>query len=148
MAVEKRSKRLKVVEQLAEKAEMECAKALGAATEQLQAAQAQLQQLQQYLKEYQQQKDSLATLPSGAPTVLANYMAFFQQLERAIAQQQQHVSLCEQQRRQLQEEWARRHNKRRNYAKLIDRYQAEEINEEEKKLQKSLDDRRYNTPFE
>lgn len=148
MAVEKRSKRLKVVEHLAEKDELECAKALGEVTEQLQAAQQQLQQLHIYMGEYQQQKDSLAAVPSGAPTVLANYMAFFQQLEQAIRQQQALVERLQQQRQLLQVEWGKRHNKRKNYAKLIERYRLEEQNEEEKRLQKSLDDRRYSNPFD
>lgn len=148
MAVEKRSKRLKVVEQLAEKEELDCAKALGEITDQLHAAQQQLQQLQDYLKEYQQQKDSLGTVRSGAPAVLANFMAFFQQLEGAIRQQKINVERLEAQRKMLQAEWARRHNKRKNYQKLVSRYHREEMNEEEKRLQKTLDDRQYKTPFE
>lgn len=148
MAVEKRSKRLRVVEQLAEKQELECAKALGEITQQLQAAQQQLHQLHEYMAEYQQQKDSLGGVSSGAPIVLANFMAFFQQLELAIAQQQMQVERLERQRQLLQEEWAKRHNKRNNYAKLIDRYRTEELNQDEKKLQMSLDDRRYTNPFD
>ena len=148
MATVKRSKRLKVVEQLAERKELECAKALGEITEQLQAAEQQLQQLHDYKLEYQRQKDSLQSINSGGPAVLANYTRFFQQLDQAIAQQQSVVARIQEQRTRLQQEWGRRHNKRKNYQKLIARYQAEEQGESEKRLQKTLDDRRYFNPYE
>ncbi len=135
----RKSKRLGIVEQLAERREEECAKALGICRQKLSNEEQKLVELRAYETEYLARKNQLAKGQGGA-AALHNYIGFMHNLSAAITQQHSLVLNLQQQLGLLKKEWAKRHAKKKNLVSLIGRYrQAEEL-EIEKKLQKEIDD--------
>jgi flagellar FliJ protein len=135
----KKSKRLALVQRLAEIRERQAAIALGQRQQQSLQAQQQFQQLMDYRGEYRQ---SLQTLGSQGISgqVLRRHIGFMNDLEQAISVQHQHVTLAEQQCKQATAEWQRVYGRRRSMAELVDRVRWEEERDDEKKLQKEVDD--------
>jgi flagellar FliJ protein len=134
-----RSKRLAVVESLAQRREEECAKALGICIARVKEAEDKLLELKGFMEDYTSQKRSIAEGRGGA-LALQNYVSFMGNLDQAISQQSLQLKNEQIQRDSIKQEWVRRHEKRKNLARLIDRYRREEDQESEKKLQKEIDD--------
>lgn len=135
----KRSERLKVVHDLAKRQEDECAKALAAGRLAFERESAQLVELISYQDEYCRKKKDYGSGNAGIGA-LENLSRFLLSLDQAVGQQRQTVNNFEQQLQQVTQEWARRHNKARKLAELIEKYAAEEALVLDKKIQKELDD--------
>ena len=135
----KRSARLKVVHDLAKRREGEYAKALAAGRQAFDAESAKLTELIAYQSEYGAKKKQYGSGIAGVGA-LENLSRFLLSLDQAIEQQRLTVSNYEQQLQRVKLEWARRHNKAKKLAELIERYAREEDQVEEKKVQKELDD--------
>ncbi len=145
----KRSARLNVVYDLAKRQEDECAKALAAGRQAFERESAKLVELISYQTEYGSKKKEYGSGVAGV-SALANLARFLLSLDQAVEQQRLTVGNYEQQLQRVKQEWARRHNKARKLAELIERYALEETLVEEKKVQKALDDQaalRPKSPF-
>lgn len=145
----KRSARLKVVHELARRQEDECAKALAAGRQAFKSEGAKLVELVSYQTEYGSKKKQYGSGIAGV-SALANLSRFLLSLDQAVEQQRLTVRNYEQQLERVKQEWAKRHNKARKLAELIERYALEETMVEEKKVQKELDDQaalRSKSPF-
>lgn len=136
----KSSERLRTLLQLTALRENQAARQLAASVERLQQAQQQSRQLSAYEQEYHQQYVSRGE-QSFSRNDLLNYQGFFRQLEHAQSQQVQNINERADEREQARLAWLQLHARNRLLAQLRQRRLAREQLEEEKKLQRELDDR-------
>ncbi|MFD2229914.1 flagellar export protein FliJ [Alkalimarinus sediminis] len=135
----RRSKRLQVVLELAKRKEDEALKAMQASQQNLRMQHDKLQELIRYQQEYQQAlRDAFSTGATAANC--ATYQHFLSQVGGAIEQQQQVVSLAEEQLNKAKEHWQTLYEKQKGMGGLIDRFRDEEDLEIEKKEQKMIDE--------
>jgi len=137
MAV-KRAQRMKLVLQLAERAEQAAADALQQYREKLQQAQAQLQQVADYQAEYVTQLNQKKS-PKNAAEML-NDRQFLQQLSEAEQAQQERFTQLEQQQPHFLSSWRALYQRRKNIEKLIVRLRKSDDQLAEKQLQKEMDE--------
>jgi len=137
MAV-KRAQRMKLVLQLAERAEQAAADALQQYREKLQQAQAQLQQVADYQAEYVTQLNQ-KTSPKNAAEML-NDRQFLQQLSEAEQAQRERFTQLEQQQPHFLSNWRALYQRRKNIEKLIVRLRKSDDQLAEKQLQKEMDE--------
>jgi len=137
MAV-KRAERMKLVLQLAERAEQEAADALQQYREKLQQAEAQLQQVAEYQAEYVDQLNQKKS-PKNASEML-NDRQFLQQLSEAEQAQKERFTQLEQQQPHFLSNWQTLYYRRKNIEKLIVRLKKSEDTTTEKLLQKEMDE--------
>ena len=135
----KRSKRLQPVQNLAEQRRKNAEQQLGLAQQQLSAEQNKLVQLQTYLDDYQQ--DLLTTGRAGVTMEqLQRLQAFKQRLLDALAQQQRQIVFSEQLLGQAKSVWQAARGREQAMGSLIARTQNQEQQQEEKALQKQVDE--------
>lgn len=135
----KRSKRLQPVQNLAEQRRKSAEQQLGLAQQQLLAEQNKLVQLQTYLDDYQQ--DLLKTGRAGVTMEqLQRLQAFKQRLLDALAQQQRQITFSEQILDQAKLVWQAARGREQAMGSLISRAQDQELQQEEKTLQKQIDE--------
>jgi flagellar FliJ protein len=136
----KTSKRLKVVQRLAELRQQQAAEKLGQAVNEALSGQQQAEQLKSYQQEYSEQFKS-----SGAqglsPMQLANYSRFFINLENAGKIQQERNTLIEDRLTQARLGWQKQYARQVNLESLIDKKSQQEQREEDNKQQREQDDR-------
>lgn len=137
MAV-KRSQRMKLVLQLAERAEEAAAQQLQLSREQLQEAEQQLQQVTEYQLEYQAQIN--AKLKPKHVAEMINDREFLQQLGDVEMAQQHKRRQLQQFSEQALKQWQGLYQRRKNIESLIQRLQTSENLILEKQLQKQLDE--------
>jgi len=137
MAV-KRAQRMKLVLQLAERAERDAADALQQYREKLQQAEAQLQQVADYQAEYIGKLNKKKT-PKNAAEML-NDRQFLQQLSEAQQAQQERFTQLERQQPHFLSNWQTLYQRRKNIEKLIARLHKSEDQVAEKQLQKEMDE--------
>jgi flagellar FliJ protein len=134
-----RAARLAPVIDMAERAEREAARALGRTQSLLSQAEVKLGELERYLGDYQQQ-----WLTQGRQGVsgqwLMGYQRFLSQLETAIGQQRQAVSWHLNSVNKARELWQQRYARLEALRKLVQRYQQEARQAEDKREQKMLDE--------
>ncbi|SEK93111.1 flagellar FliJ protein [Atopomonas hussainii] len=134
-----RIQRLMPAVMLAEKAEREAARVLGQCQQQLQGALNKLEELEQYRGEYQAN-----WLESGRKGVSADwiqrYQRFLAQLDTAIMQQQQVVSLRRNHQEKAALQWRARQGRLEALRKVIERYRAEAAHKGALAEQKQLDE--------
>lgn len=137
----KPSQRLQTLLKLADLREQQAAKALAAQAERLQQAEQQQRALVQYEREYQQSfvERSHHTAFSGRD--LLNYQGFFRQLENAQQTQARTVQLRDHEREQARLRWLQLNAKRRLLEQLRERRLRREEAEQDRKLQRDIDDR-------
>ena len=137
----KPSQRLQTLLKLADLREQQAAKALAAQAERLQQAEQQQRALVQYEREYQQSfvERSQGTAFSGRD--LLNYQGFFHQLESAQQTQARTVQLRDHAREQARLRWLELNAKRRLLEQLRERRLRREEAEQDRKLQRDIDDR-------
>ncbi|RDE22416.1 flagellar export protein FliJ [Motiliproteus coralliicola] len=135
----KRSKRLRPVQHLAERRRKEAEQQLGAAQQQLLAEQQKLVQLEQYLADYQQ-----SLLQTGRDGVaidqLQRLQSFKHRLLDALAQQRRQIEFCRQLLDRAKQTWHQASGRERAMESLIDRAAQQEARDEEKLLQKQIDE--------
>lgn len=134
-----RIQRLMPAVMLAEKAEREAARVLGQCQQQLQGALNKLEELEQYRSEYQAN-----WLESGRKGVTADwiqrYQRFLAQLDTAIVQQQQVVSLRRSHQEKAALQWRARQGRLEALRKVIERYRTEAAHKGALAEQKQLDE--------
>lgn len=134
-----RAARLAPVIDMAERAEREAAAALGRAQSLLSQAEVKLGELERYLGDYQQQ-----WLTQGRQGVsgqwLMGYQRFLSQLETAIIQQRQTATWHLNSVNKARELWQQRFARLEALRKLVQRYQQEARQVEDKREQKMLDE--------
>lgn len=142
----KRSDRMQVVFDLAERQETKAMDALTAARRFLDDQEAQLRNLEAY---HQQYSDNMrrSMAQSMAVSVLQSYQNILSQVDKAIEHQTRAVELAQQQFERVKQEWFACREKRRGVGDLIEKYRQEELLAREKKESKLLEDdfvgRRY-----
>lgn len=135
---EKRSERLKVVLQLALKAQQDVADLMAQQHQKVGLERDQLQQLQQYSEEYQQQ---VASNNKGLRAQeLISSRAFLQRLTNLQLNQQQKIQQLNAVIDQLTAEWQKRYHRRQSIENLIERLKTEESAELDKQLQREIDE--------
>lgn len=135
---EKRSERLKVVLQLALKAQQDVADLMAQQHQKVGLERDQLQQLQQYSEEYQQQ---VASNNKGLRAQeLISSRAFLQRLTNLQLNQQQKIQQLNAVIDQLTAEWQKRYHRRQSIENLIGRLKTEESAELDKQLQREIDE--------
>lgn len=135
---EKRSARLQVVLQLADKAQQEVGELLAQQQQKAAAEQAQLQQLQDYSREYQKE---IGQRDQGLRAQdIINSRAFLQRLTTLQDNQKQKIHQLSGVVEQLTQEWQRRYHRRQSIADLIERLKTEEGAIADKQLQREIDE--------
>jgi flagellar FliJ protein len=134
-----RAARLMPVIDMAERAEREAARALGRNQLLLSQAEGKQSELERYRGDYQQQ-----WLTQGKQGVsgqwLMGYQRFLSQLETAIGQQRQAVAWHQNNLNKARELWQQRYARLEGLRKLVQRYQLEARQAEDKREQKMLDE--------
>lgn len=134
----KRSERLKVVLQMALKAQQDVADLMAQQQQKIGVERDQLQQLQQYSLEYQQQVTS--NNKGLRAQELISSRAFLQRLSNLQLNQQQKIQQLNAVVEQLTTEWQKRYHRRQSIEKLIERLKTEESAELDKQLQREIDE--------
>ncbi|MCP4596520.1 flagellar export protein FliJ [Neptuniibacter sp.] len=136
----KRSKRLQLVLDLAEKKKQQADQFLAASKQRVEQDQQTLQQLDQYLVEYRQNYlGANAEGCSGAQ--LHSQLAFMQKIEEAKRTQLQAMERNQQELDVVEQHWKSAYARVKGMQKLTDKARDAEIQAEEKELQKQLDER-------
>lgn len=139
MAVKKKSKRLEPIRHLAGNREQQAAQQLAGAQRHLQACAKRLDELREYRQQYSDNfRSSGATGINGAR--LNAYQAFLQQLDTAIAQQQQLLRNAELECQQQREHWQQRYTRSNILDKTIKRYVAQEQKQTAQQEQRQADE--------
>ncbi len=138
--MKKRSSRLKVVLDLAERRKKDAEKFLGEQLQRVENDKLQLAQLESYLSEYQQQYlDALAA--GQTPFVLQNFQAFMNKISVAIEQHKRSMQTNKNQLEQVRRYWAQMNGKFKAVDSLVEKAKGEEMAAQDKALQKLLDER-------
>lgn len=136
----KRSKRLQVVLDLAERRKQEADKILGEAQGRLTKGEQALEQLQGYYNEYVNNFYS-----AGASGVslgqIQNHQAFVQKLQAAIEQQTRANQMERAQLERVREHWQAAYGRHKAIDSLVEKAKTEEQRVQEKQQQKVLDER-------
>jgi flagellar FliJ protein len=135
----KRSKRMKVVVDLAKHKVNEAAKALAYVQNQLRSDQDQLVQLNQFLEEYR-----TSSRTEGAKGISVQqfqiYNDFAENVELAIVQQEQQVRVVQGQIDQLRQYWQQMDARHKGLEKLLNNIRKEEDAADERQAQKEQDE--------
>lgn len=135
---EKRSARLKIVLQLAQKAQQDIADLMSQQQQKMATEQTQLQQLQDYSLEYQQQVVGQTQHLNSQD--LINSRTFLQRLTTLQVNQEQKIHQITAVIEQLTKEWQKRYHRRQSIEDLIARLKVEESADLEKQLQNMIDE--------
>lgn len=134
-----RSKRLQPVQRLTQAREKDAARALGNSRQQLQQLQQQLAELERYREEYRKHYQQSGNAGFSAQK-LQQLQLFLANIDQAIAQQQQAIAnaekLCEQQKAS----WFRARGKTQALDKVVERYQEDERQQQNRREQKENDE--------
>lgn len=136
----KRSKRLQVVSDLAERKRKQAEQLLGQAQSRVQQGEATLVQLQDYYSDY---ANSFYTAGSAGvtPGQLHTHQAFMQKLRAAVEQQKNALLMDKAQLEKVQAHWQAAYTHFKSVDSLVEKLKGEERLQEEKQQQKELDER-------
>lgn len=140
MSQKKRSGRLKVVLDLAEKRKKDAERFLAEHMQRVEADKQQLLQLEQYLTEYQQAYRQ-ASVQGLSVDKMLNYQAFMSKISAAIEQHKKSMIMNEKQLAHVKQYWAQMHGKYKAIDSLIVKALDSEAKVLDKALQKQLDER-------
>jgi len=134
-----RAKRLKVIVDLAEKAEQQALSEWGQLQQKLVQEQQQQQQLEDYAAEYQR---SLSTPSAQGMTggAIQNALGFIGQIKQALTQQQQQLTLIEKQVDSAQQAYLEQHGKVKALHHLLEKLDHEYDQEQDKQAQRLADE--------
>lgn len=137
--MKKKSERLAPVLKLKNMHEQEAVKHYAQARSQLAQEQNKLEQLVEYRKEYQSMVER-----KGREGISANRLhalhRFVHKLNNAISQQQEQLSLVQQETLAKEKNWLVRRGAAKNMAKLVARHAQSEQRESDRKEQRTLDE--------
>lgn len=135
-----KSERFKVLQKLAGRNESLAAQDLGLSVGNLDAQRSRLTELQKFREEYTQQFYQSGT--SGITSIaMQSFQQFISQIDVAIQQQKQTVSVAEQDHQSKKHNWEDKHKKTRIYDKTIERFVVNENEVREELEQVEVDDR-------
>lgn len=140
MSQKKRSSRLKVVLDLAEKRKKDAERFLAEHIQRVEADKQQLLQLEQYLSEYQQSYRQASSQGLSVDQLL-NYQAFMNKISVAIEQHKKSMVMNQKQLEHVKQYWAQMHGKHKAIDSLILNALDAEARVVDKALQKQLDER-------
>lgn len=134
------SDRFKPIQKIASHKERKAAAALGESLKQRESATRRLEELRQYHAEYLERFAS-ATRQGLSGNRILEYQVFIGKLEAAIAQQEQAVAQSQQRCDSSKANWRGRYSKSKAMENAVDRLQASERREKDRKEQSENDDR-------
>lgn len=140
MSQKKRSSRLKVVLDLAEKRKKDAERFLAEHIQRVESDKQQLLQLEQYLSEYQQSYRQASSQGLSVDQLL-NYQAFMNKISAAIEQHKKSMLMNQKQLAHVKQYWAQMHGKHKAIDSLILNALDAEAKVVDKALQKQLDER-------
>lgn len=140
MSQKKRSSRLKVVLDLAEKRKKDAERFLAEHIQRVESDKQQLLQLEQYLSEYQQSYRQASAQGLSVGDML-NYQAFMNKISTAIEQHKKSMLMNQKQLAHVKQYWAQMHGKYKAIDSLIIKAIDTEAKVIDKALQKQLDER-------
>lgn len=141
-----RAARLAPVVDMAERAEREAAMQLGHCQGLVNQAEVKLGELEHYRADYQQQWISEGQRGVSGQWLM-NYQRFLSQLEGAIGQQRQSVNWHRANLDKVRAVWQQRYARLEGLRKLVQRYQEEARQAEDKREQKLLDELAQRLPM-
>ncbi|MEM6511625.1 MAG: flagellar export protein FliJ [Pseudomonadota bacterium] len=133
-----RSSRFQKIVKLAETDERRFAEATGASQRQLNDQVARLGELNAYRQEYAANTNSRGFTSAAQ---LKDYQDFLSRLDQAVLSQQQIIHDCEQNLERHRRQWQVKRQRLESLDRVRERYQREETALEERRLQRSIDDR-------
>jgi len=139
----KSSKRLHRVIQITEFQENNAARMLGSLQQQLLAYQARLNDLSTYRAEYGKRFVDLGQVGLSA-VQMRDFQSFMVNLDEAIRQQEVAIDQLKVEYDEKKRQWLAARNKTKAIVSISQRYQAQEQQQEEKIIQKEIDDRQTN----
>ncbi len=139
----KASKRLHRVIQITEFQENNSARMLGGLQQKLLAYQARLNDLSKYRAEYGQRFIDLGQVGLSA-LQMRDFQSFMMNLDDAIRQQEEAINQLEFEYDEKKRQWLAARNKTKAIVSINQRYQQKEQQQEEKIIQKEIDDRQAN----
>ncbi len=135
---QKRSQRMLLVQQMAEREEETAASQLQLSRQQVTQAEQQLQQIESYQRDY---KASLNERRGGISIqTMMNDRLFLQQLNQALNGQQAQLKQLQNNEERALNHWQQCYHRRRNIEQLIGKLRRLEGEAEEKQLQKQMDE--------
>lgn len=134
-----RSKRLEIVERLAQQREDQAAQALAQVRSQLELEQRRLDELLEYRAEYQGYLDQQSS-QGIAIEQWRRTQGFIDQLSDLAQRQQSAIDSWNQREQQVLSKWRELYQKRKNIAQFIGKVSMEELVEADKKEQKAIDE--------
>ncbi|MGD8525633.1 MAG: flagellar export protein FliJ [Thioalkalispiraceae bacterium] len=135
----KKSQRMLPIKNLAESHEDQAANLLGQSRQTLSQEQSRLEELKQYRQQYLQGFNN-AGKNGMSGTQLQHYQRFIQQLDVAIAAQEQRIAQLSQQCEQARHHWQQKHHRTQALDKTVQRYQSHERYQQERKEQREIED--------
>jgi flagellar FliJ protein len=140
---EKKSKRLEVVLNLAQLKEDAAARQLGEALNALEQGKQQLEMLNDYRNDNQ---EHIRQVGKGHATgsQLHRHQMFLQQIETAISQQGDRMTMLTQRVEVVKKNWQQLHYRRKAIGDHVQKIQRDEDRVQEKKNQMEMDDRPFN----
>lgn len=136
----KRSQRLQRVSELGEHEVQRAGQQLASARQAQGSARQLLEQLRDYRREYQQLFEEQRAQGMD-PLRYGNFQRFFDQLDRAIEEQQRVLASSDQQVQQQQAVWLEKRQNTEILSRLTGRIRTEEYREEQRQEQKQSDER-------
>ncbi|WP_290704479.1 flagellar export protein FliJ [Amphritea sp.] len=136
----KRSKRLQVVLDLAERKRKQAEQLLGQTQSRVQQGEATLVQLQDYYSDYANSFYSAGS-EGVTPGQLQTHQAFMQKLRVAVEQQRNALLMDRAQLEKVKEHWQAAYQHYKSVDTLVEKLKREELLKEEKQQQKELDER-------
>ncbi|MGB0733407.1 MAG: flagellar export protein FliJ [Pontibacterium sp.] len=140
MAKKKRSDRLALVQDLAEKKRKAADQMLAQSKARITQGEAQLAQLREYKDEYHKAFEAQGRQGLTLAKI-DTYQAFITKLALAIEQQVKALEANRQELKAVEQHWARCYAQEQGMTKLVDKSRDDEQRAEEKKLQAALDER-------
>lgn len=137
---QKRSKRLQVVLDLAERRKKDAERFLAEHLQRVEKDKQQLAQLEQYLTEYQRQYQAALQQGLGIGT-LQNYQGFMQKIVATINQHKKAMQVNLDQLAQVRAYWSQLSGRHKALDGLVEQAARDEQQAEDKALQKQLDER-------
>ncbi len=136
----KKSKRMQLVRDLAERRKQEADQMLAASRARVEQDKMSEQQLQAFLGDYQQQyRDNAGQ--SLSVDQLQNQQAFMQKITAALLQQQKAAEMHQRELQAVEQHWKQTYGKLKGMEKLVRTAREQEQRDEDKQLQKALDER-------
>ncbi len=135
-----RSKRFKPIVKLAQNSERDAAKALGEALKRLNDNVHQLHQLHLYQEEYHQRLHSDGSQGMSAQQ-MNEYRGFLAKITAAIESQEKAIETAKLELEEKKQFWFAKRGRSKALDKVLDRYVEEESRQQERRLQKEIDDR-------